>query len=491
MARSIGVAVGLGALFLAGWNCIACSSSHSGSGVGSAAGAAPEPTGAGGGDTLVVGQAGGISIGVGDGSGNSGGSGSLGDACAAKISTAQAVPLDMIIMLDTSSSMLDPTATQVTKWDAVKAALESFLTDQASAGIGVGLQFFPQLKPNTPATCSSDAQCGDGGPCFLKLCYDSIPDGLFPCSSVADCPQSTQNGLRRCLPVAQCSNSPDYFCPSVGTACTTNTPGQNLGTCTAVTDSFCLNATICDVAKYATLASPIAALPGAAAGLVTSINAKEPLGDTPTGPALTGALQEASSWATAHKDHRVVTVLATDGVPTNCTPDAITDIAALARAGVTANPSINTFAIGVFSQDDVANGAQTSLDTIARQGGTNKAFIVDTQKDVTAQFQAALDSIRGARLACQYQIPQPTNGGTLDYGQVNVALTNGDQKSVIYYVKTADACDASTGGWYYDIEPSTGTPTKIIACPTTCNTFEAAPSGASVGIALGCDTIIK
>ena len=170
-------------------------------------------------------------------------------------------------------------------------------------------------------------------------------------------------------------------------------------------------------------------------------------------------------------------------------------MAALAKAGVTGapgQPSINTFVIGVFGPDDVANDAPANLDAIALQGGTNKAFIVDTQKDVTAQFQAALDAIRGTRLACEYQIPEPTNGGTLDYeGHVNVVLTNGGKRSVVYYVAKAAACDAATGGWYYDVEPSVGPPTKIIACPTTCSTFSAAPSGASVAIELGCQTFIK
>jgi len=58
-------------------------------------------------------------------------------------------------------------------------------------------------------------------------------------------------------------------------------------------------------------------------------------------------------------------------------------------------------------------------------------------------------------------------------------------------VTSAAGCDATNGGWYYDVEPSVGTPTKIIACPSTCSAFEAAPSGASVSIQLGCDTVIK
>lgn len=488
MPRTVGVAVGIGALFLVGWNCVACSSSsdpHPGPLL-SAAGSSAVSNGTGGGVGLNFG---------GNSNGNTGAAGGvngpdLSDACAAKISTAQSIPLDMYIMLDTSGSMLDLTATQTSKWDAVKVALESFLKDDQSAGLGVGLQYFPQQKPGTPATCSSDAQCGNSGPCFLDYCYD-YKDGLVACQSNADCPTGA-NGLRRCLPIAFCSNNQDYACPNVGDKCQPPTGvSEDLGTCLPIAESTCLNATLCDVAKYAAPATAIATLPGAAAGLVASIDAQMPTGDTPTGPALTGAIQQAKAWATAHPDHRVVAVLATDGLPTQCTPNAIDDVAALAKLGVSGTPSINTFVIGVFADQDVANGAQTNLDKIARQGGTTQAFIVNTQKDVTAQFQMALDAIRGTRLACEYQIPAATGGGSLDYGQVNVALTNGDKKTVVYYVKNQASCDSSSGGWYYDVEPGAGTPTKIIACPTTCSTFEAAPNGASVGIALGCETIVK
>ena len=97
------------------------------------------------------------------------GSGSF-DTCAAEVSTAKLTPLDMYIMLDVSSSMLEPTAGNLSKWDAVKTALETFLTDSASAGLGVGLQYFPLLKANAPASCTSNADCAasDSGNCFTK-----------------------------------------------------------------------------------------------------------------------------------------------------------------------------------------------------------------------------------------------------------------------------------------------------------------------------------
>src|SRR6187551_1149097 len=176
MSRSVGVAVGIGALFLAGWNCAACSSSER-----------PAPFTAG----ARAGSSGGTGLDVGNGSSGNGNGGGpdLSDACAAKITTANAVPLDIYLMLDVSGSMLDVTATQVTKWDAVKLALESFLTDDASAGLGVGLQYFPLQKPNVPASCTKDSDCGDSAPCFLKFCFNS--SNLYPCQTNADCLTST------------------------------------------------------------------------------------------------------------------------------------------------------------------------------------------------------------------------------------------------------------------------------------------------------------
>jgi hypothetical protein len=459
---------------------------------GTGAGSGADPNGSGGSDGIITGTNGSAA----DGTGANGGSAPL-NACAAHVSTAQPIPLDMYIMLDTSSSMLDTTTGTVTKWDAVKTALESFLNDSASAGLGVGLQYFPISKPNAPTSCSSDAECGDSGPCFLNICYGVIDQGLLPCETEADC-VNPNNGadLGPCLPFAECSNDNTYVCPNAGAKC--NPPlgtVKNLGTCTALTPSICEHTASCDTAVYQAPAAAIATLPGAATALLASINAKTPDGDTPTGPALDGAIQQASAWATAHPDHRVVVLLATDGLPTECLPATATDpvapAAAIAAAGVKATPSISTFVIGVFGTADVAAGAPTNLNTIAASGGTTKAFIVDTTQDVTMQFLTALDTIRGAHLACEFQIPQPASGQTLDYTQVNVQFTSNGKMDVVYYVADAAACDATSGGWYYDVDPNVGAPTKIIACPTSCTAFQAATGTSSVGIALGCATIVK
>ncbi len=246
-------------------------------------------------------------------------------------------------------------------------------------------------------------------------------------------------------------------------------------------DGVCLNPDSCDATKYATPAAAIAALPDASATIIASIDAQTPQGDTPTAPALTGAIQQASAWAQTHADHRVVAVLATDGLPTAAIRTDIDPVAAIAKTGAAASPSINTFVIGVFGPDDVANNAPSNLDTIAQQGGTKAAFIVDTTQDVTAQFLKALDTIRGARLACEFEIPPgprpaPTRSTT---GASTCSSTDGAQQDLVYYVKSAAGCDATLRRLVTTTsDPDTGAaPTKIIACPTTCTPSKARRTG--------------
>jgi hypothetical protein len=72
-------------------------------------------------------------------------------ACSVEVSTIEPVHLDMIIMLDQSGSMADAISGG-TKWSMVAYALDSFLNDPGSAGVGVALQFFslPLVGQKTP-----------------------------------------------------------------------------------------------------------------------------------------------------------------------------------------------------------------------------------------------------------------------------------------------------------------------------------------------------
>jgi hypothetical protein len=403
-----------------------------------------------------------------------GGSGGFAAGCAADTHEGEQLPLDLVVMLDRSGSMTEDTAAGPTKWEAVTQALTSFVTAPTSAGLGVGLQYFPLIKAGVPETCTNDSQCGTSGPCLLKTCLGG--NQIIPCTSNGSC-----GPFGQCADLGYCSGNPAIYCAPVGsTAC------GNEGNCVKLSSSSCINATSCLLGDYTNLAVPIALLPGNETALVNSINAQDPYGDTPTGPALQGAIDQAKAYNQANPTHRVAVVLATDGLPTSCNPTQINQIAQLAASAYAGTPSVVTFVIGVFAGND--NTAKNNLNTIATAGGSGAAFMVDTGQNVTQQFQAALDQIKGTALACEFQIPTPT-GGTLDYGKVNIEVSSSDGTQTLFYVGSAAQCDPVNGGWYYDIDPSAGTPTKILVCPATCAAFKAA-TDAKVQVLIGCQTIV-
>jgi hypothetical protein len=198
----------------------------------------------------------------------------------------------------------------------------------------------------------------------------------------------------------------------------------------------------------------------------------------------------AKAHATANPGHGVVLVLATDGFPTRCAPMDIPGIAAIAAGGVSGTPQIKTFVIGVFTDADKAT-ATANLDALAAGGGTTKALIVTTGGNVAADFQAALNAIRGSALPCDYAIPA-SMGGQQDFSKVNVQHTDGSGvQTVLPYKMNAAGCGTSAG-WYYDADPAAGgTPTKITLCPSTCNTVKSESGNAKVEILLGCKTLVN
>jgi hypothetical protein len=321
------------------------------------------------------------------------------------------------------------------------------------------------------------------GPCFLKLCWGALDLGFFTCDTNVDCVLDDTLNLGPCVSFGNCANDPTYLCPNAGGTCTGDDPTVDLGACVPP-ESTCIEGYECNVGPYAAPAVPIAELPAAADALVASIGAQVPTGQTPTGPALDGAIRQAREYAAAHADHTVVALLATDGLPTECEPLESDEVGAIARAGFEGTPSIRTFVIGVFGPEEAE--APRNLDVIAQAGGTEQAFIVDTSGDVGEQFLAALAAIRGSKLACEFRIPSPANGMTLDYGLVNVAFTENGATRQLFGVAGAGAC-GTDDGWYYD-DPTM--PTRIILCPSSCTAIQSG-NGGSVEIELGCQTIVR
>jgi uncharacterized protein YegL len=237
---------------------------------------------------------------------------------------------------------------------------------------------------------------------------------------------------------------------------------------------------VCDFAGYAVPAVPMQPLSENASLVVDSLSAQAPVGETPTLPALQGALGYAKSFRQEHPEHLVVVVLATDGAPNAC-GSTVEKVAQAAQVGFGTEPSIRTFVVGVG--DDLG-----SLDLIAASGGTDAAYLVDASgAETEAQLIDTLNAIRGA-LPCEYAIPKPAQG-EIDSARVNVLYTPGDgTKPVVFEaVPDAAACATTASNWYYDDSEA---PTKIILCEAACALIQQDPA-ARIDIVFGCLTELR
>jgi hypothetical protein len=387
------------------------------------------------------------------------------------------LPTDLYVMMDSSESMLQPTASGPSKWEAVGAALEAFFAQPTMTGIGVGLQFFPRIIPEAMKECLSEDACGAYGPCWgLRAC--SGLDYIERCVDDKGC-QAGQT----CQPMGYCHSTRE-FCVPEGSPC----GAGGADTCRRPIKGDCLGRDSCAASDYAAPAVPVAPVPEGAPALTAALRARKPDGYTPTEAALEGALAHARARALAAPDRKQAVVLATDGLPTTCGTRDIAGVAAVARKAAAESPPIKTFVIGVFAPNE-AEGAGANLQQLATAGGTAPAHIVSTDRDVTKSFLAALDAVRTATIGCEIKMPSETAKGKVDYGNVNIRfISGGGQEATIGYVAEPGRCHPTFGGWYYDVSPSRGTPTMILTCPRTCDLLRSDPQG-KLEILVGCATI--
>ena len=423
--------------------------------------------------------------GTGPGPGPATGTGDVGKECAREVQHADKVPLDLMVLMDVSNSMGGVSGGR-TRWEGSQLALSSFVRDPASAGLGVGLQFFP-ARPST--FCNSDQDCT--GPKEACRAPTACPGSsmvrpgetcrtLDLTASPVTCP-----GGGACEAVGLCSASGE-LCTGAGQAC----PGA-AGTCEAF-PKVCVSgetaSNICLPATYETPASPIAELPASQPQFVGTLVSRFPVGTTPMRPAVQGALAHLKKRLLANPDRRGALLLVTDGYPTDCSANNIPGVAADLAAAFQTSPPVPTYVIGVFSKAGVAE-AQMVLDPLARGGGTNAAIIVELDGNLSQRLLTALGDVRKAALTCEYRIPRPASGA-IDFSKVNLRYSEGASSELIPYVETADRCDPMRGGWYYDVPPARGTPTRVITCEASCGRFKASKTG-KVDLVFGCLTIIE
>jgi hypothetical protein len=239
--------------------------------------------------------------------------------------------------------------------------------------------------------------------------------------------------------------------------------------------NICVPDDKCEATDYAQPVVPIAPLPGVGPAINNAMNATKPAGNTPTRPALQGAMMYALNWAQAHPDHVTVVVLATDGEPTGCTQNEVPDVSAVAAQGLASNPSVRTFVVGI--------GNLPSLDAVAKAGGTQNAIIVSTSNPAQ-DFLDALNAIRGA-IGCSYKIPVPNEGGQADPELVNVVFTpeGGGPADEQTFGGVDDPADCQgKKAWHYNADK-----TQIVLCPAACDLVT--NQAGTVEVQLGCETV--
>jgi hypothetical protein len=395
--------------------------------------------------------------------------------CAGESHRAQPVPLDVLLLLDRSGSMSRVIPGAGRKWDMVRQAIFAFIGSTSAAGLGVGLQLVPNVTP--ALTCTADADCRTTP--ASGICHpDSVCvlDGRALSTTIACDPGGCPGG-GVCRRRGICAGSA-RDCFDLGAPCAGG-PADDL---CMPRPRTCGTRMACDGPAYVTPVVGIAALPGGAAALKERLRLTDPLGATPLGSAVQGALAHLGAHLAAHPDRRAALVLASDGLPTACGPgvDAIRDLLAAARAGP---PAITSYVIGVSGQADGA-GAPRALDSLAAAGGSGKAFILEPDTQLSERLFAALDQIRSAALPCAFAIPPP-NSGPVDYDKVNLRFISGGAAEDVLYVSHPDRCDATRGGWYYEGAP--GPARRVVVCEASCRRFQADPA-AQVDLRFGCRT---
>jgi hypothetical protein len=380
--------------------------------------------------------------------------------CTSYAAGAELAPLDVFIAMDTSGSMDFLTANGTTKYAAVSNALEQFMTDPDSQGIGVTIAFFPKVDETVPEYCSKPNDCGAPNQCLMVSACLSGSDKF--CHTAADCAANDT-----CDAVGRCSDDPTAFC-DVNTAL-----GCFSGVCIPV--GICLNHYACDKAEFAPV-MPVAELPGAAGPVLAALASRTPIGGTPTLPALNASIDAAVGFTQQHPDQKSIVLLATDGLPTLC--DAAVDplvtdpksgIPKLVHAAeVALGKGVQTFVIGVFAPDEAAD-ADANLGQIAKAGGSGDAFVISTAANVSDDFLSTLNEIRRAAKACEFSLPTP-GGKPLDATRLVVSVVGPDGQSVKLAPKASAAdCDPVAGGFYFDRDPFGATPPgRVTLCPASC-----------------------
>jgi hypothetical protein len=161
-------------------------------------------------------------------------------------------------------------------------------------------------------------------------------------------------------------------------------------------------------------------------------------------------------------------------------------IAALAKLDPAAAAKMKYSAIFCFTECPLAaTEGKIHRDLVLKTGGVMGDLCKQDFKPVWNALATKIAT--EAKLACEWSIPKPPGGETIDPNLVNVDAQHGDG-SKIDLKKVGSKADCGTGpGWYYDDEKN---PTRVLVCPATCTELQA-DNKAKVDVLFGCKTIVR
>lgn len=252
----------------------------------------------------------------------------------------------------------------------------------------------------------------------------------------------------------------------------------------------------CNGDLYATPLVPLTPLPMAASHpLIQAISDEQFQGGF--GTHIEGALLGIADYTANNQTpgREMIGVLMTDGDPNGCEED-IDTLRGIVAEHLAAS-GVRTFIIGMEGATNanleamaIAGGAEPHTDWCA--GGPSPCHYWNVGDGSGDAIASALQAIIGqaAPLPCELDVAslEPPAGEVLDFGKVNVTLTDREGTSTtIGQVPSGAACPADQLAWYYD---NPDAPQAIHLCPNACETVTGAASGSQLAVVLGCQETV-
>jgi len=269
-------------------------------------------------------------------------------------------------------------------------------------------------------------------------------------------------------------------------------------------------------AGYSTPDVPMGLLPDHAINITNSLASHSPGGNrggrgSGGGTPIEGALRGVTSYCAQYKQDTTlnpegkncVAVLVTDGLPTRCSEDPAVLVGIAADAY--ANHEVMTFTIGMTGADfglldQIAQAGQADCTPDpgdatwacnVSTGGTTFIDALDLIRTTVTRLETRTELVPQLvteTLACEWEITEPPAGSIFDSRMVNVVFSPTGQTADRQFfgrVSSISICGDKLG-WAYDNEIN---PTRIIACPRTCDTIQASGNG-TIEIQLGCASVL-